>query len=127
MGFPGTINFVGEFLVSIGVWKINPSILFLASIGVILSAVYSIWFFNRIMFGQVKFYSLLTFIDIQKRDFCILMPLAFLIISLGIYPILFLNVILSLGVISFLLGVISFLLKLHFGKFYAFVTVLKMS
>jgi NADH-quinone oxidoreductase subunit M len=93
MGFPGTINFIGEFLVSIGVWKTNPSILFLGSFGVILSAVYSIWFFNRIMFGPIKFYSLVSFIDIQKREFCILLPLIFLILNLGIYPILFLDII----------------------------------
>jgi len=42
IGFPSTVNFVGEFLVLVGVWKINSSVAFLASFGMILGAVYNI-------------------------------------------------------------------------------------
>ena len=63
----------------------------LASLGTILGAVYAIWFYNRLIFGQVRFYSLQKFIDIQRREFYILLPLAILVFFMGIYPILFLD------------------------------------
>ncbi len=91
IGFPGTVNFIGEFLVLIGTWKINATVIFLASIGTILGAVYGIWFYNRLIFGQIRFYSLQKFVDIQRREFFLLLPLAFLVFFMGIYPVIFLD------------------------------------
>jgi len=42
IGMPGTVNFVGEFLVLIGIFKFNTTVAVLASIGMILGAVYAI-------------------------------------------------------------------------------------
>lgn len=91
IGFPGTVNFIGEFLVLIGTWKSNTTVIFLASIGTILGAVYGIWFYNRLIFGQIRFYALQKFIDIQRREFYLLLPLVFMVFFMGIYPILFLD------------------------------------
>jgi NADH-quinone oxidoreductase subunit M len=41
IGFPGTSNFIGEFLILLGVFYINPFISFLCGSGIILSAIYS--------------------------------------------------------------------------------------
>jgi NADH-quinone oxidoreductase subunit M len=65
IGMPGTVNFVGEFLVLIGVFKFNTTVAVLASIGMILGAVYAIWLYNRIMFGQIASLSLLKFSDLS--------------------------------------------------------------
>lgn len=54
MAFPGTCNFIGEFLVMSGLWEKNTFVLFLAASSIILSAVYSIWLFNRVCFGSFK-------------------------------------------------------------------------
>jgi proton-translocating NADH-quinone oxidoreductase chain M len=42
MSFPGTANFVGEFLIFIGIFQKNSFILVLSALGIVLSAVYSI-------------------------------------------------------------------------------------
>jgi NADH:ubiquinone oxidoreductase subunit 4 (subunit M) len=68
-------------------------ITFLAAIGTILGAVYAIWLYNRLMFGQIRLNSLYLFIDINRREFLLLLPLVFLIFLMGIYPTLFFKVI----------------------------------
>jgi NADH-quinone oxidoreductase subunit M len=42
LGLPGMVNFVGEFLVLIGTWRVNTTVIFLAAAGMILGAVYAI-------------------------------------------------------------------------------------
>jgi proton-translocating NADH-quinone oxidoreductase chain M len=54
MGFPGTVNFVAEFLIYTGLFDHNPFIAVLAAPAIIFSAIYSIWLYNRVMFGTLK-------------------------------------------------------------------------
>jgi NADH-quinone oxidoreductase subunit M len=42
MSFPGTCNFVGELLILVGLFQVNPILTFFAASGVVLSAAYSI-------------------------------------------------------------------------------------
>nr|YP_010199652.1 NADH dehydrogenase subunit 4 [Crassiphycus corneus]UAD89560.1 NADH dehydrogenase subunit 4 [Crassiphycus corneus] len=91
LGFPGTSSFIGEFLVLVGVFQINRILTFFASIGMILGAAYSIWLFNRVSFGGLKTQYFLSFQDVSRREFWILLPLTFIILWMGIYPISFLN------------------------------------
>lgn len=91
LGLPGTVNFVGEFLVLVGIWQVNTTVTFLASIGLILGAVYAIWFYNRLVFGQIRFYSLKKFRDLSRREFFVLLPLLLLVFLMGIYPVAFLD------------------------------------
>lgn len=86
VGLPGTVNFIGEFLILIGLWKINVNIAFLAGIGIILSVIYAIWLYNRLIFGQIRLYSLQNFIDLNLREFHILFPLALLVFLMGFFP-----------------------------------------
>lgn len=51
MGFPGTSNFIGEFFIFIGLFDINYFFGILVSFSIILSAIYSLWFYNRLVFG----------------------------------------------------------------------------
>jgi len=91
LGLPGMVNFVGEFLVLVGTWKVNTTVIFLASIGLILGAVYAIWFYNRLVFGQIRFYSLQKFSDLNRREFFLLLPLLLMVFIMGIYPVIFLD------------------------------------
>lgn len=86
IGFPSTINFVGEFLILIGLWKININIAILSAIGIILSIIYAIWLYNRLIFGQIRINVLQKFGDCTLREFHILFPFVFLIILFGILP-----------------------------------------
>ena len=92
VGLPGTVNFVGEFLILVGLWKININSAFIAGIGIILSVIYAIWLYNRLIFGQLRLYSLQKFMDLTLREFHILLPLVFLIFFMGIFPVNFLEI-----------------------------------
>jgi NADH-quinone oxidoreductase subunit M len=84
IGFPGTSSFMGEMLVLMGLVKIQLVVVFLSFLSVILSAIYSMWCFNRVIFGVLGNYS--KYCDVTKREFFILSSLIVLIIVLGIHP-----------------------------------------
>jgi NADH-ubiquinone oxidoreductase chain 4 len=90
MSFPLTSSFVGEFLTLVGTFQNNITISILASTGIVLGAAYSIWLYNRIIFGTLSNY-INKYNDINKREFMILIPFMFLIILMGIYPDIFLD------------------------------------
>jgi len=91
ISFPGTGGFVGEFLILLGSFKVNNSITFLAAIGIIIGAVYSLWLFNRVSFGNLKIQYTVTFIDLSLREFFLFLPLVLGTIVIGVYP----NILLS--------------------------------
>jgi NADH-quinone oxidoreductase subunit M len=87
IGLPGTNGFVGEFLVLIGAfeselrwWTI------IASSGVILSAVYMLWMFQRVMFGELDNPKNQKLSDLNAREIGIMVPLIIMIFVMGIYP-----------------------------------------
>ena len=54
IGLPGTSGFVGEFLIILGAFKFNASLAFFTATGVILSAVYMLYLYKRVVFGVIK-------------------------------------------------------------------------
>lgn len=91
IGFPGTSSFVGELLVLMGVFQFSPISAFLSAFSMILGAGYSVWLFNRVCFGSLKFQYITNFQDISRREFCILFPLSLFVLWMGIYPEVFLS------------------------------------
>ena len=86
-GVPLTLNFVGEFLCLYGAFERLPVLGALASCSIILSAAYTIYMLNRIVFGGTFFFfSLKSMIDLTKREFFILFILVLFTVILGIYP-----------------------------------------
>ena len=86
IGLPGTGSFVGEFLILAGSFKTNTSATFISATGMILGGCYSLWLFNRISYGNLKTQYLKNYIDINKRELFIFLPLIFGTIVLGLYP-----------------------------------------
>ena len=86
IALPGTSSFIGEFLLLIGILKINFLACFFASLGVILCGSYSLWLYNRICFGNLNINNTLYFNDLNMREFFILAILLILVIFMGIYP-----------------------------------------
>lgn len=84
MGVPLSSNFIGEILCLMGAWETNPISTILASTGIILGGAYSIWFYNRISFGEPSIYY--RELDINRREFEELLPLLILIIIIGVFP-----------------------------------------
>lgn len=91
ISFPGTSSFVGEFLILVGSFKVNSSVTFCGAIGVIIGAVYSLWLLNRIAFGNLKIQYIDKFLDLNKREFFVFLPLILGTLFVGVYPNIFLN------------------------------------
>lgn len=91
IGLPGTGSFVGEFLILAGSFKINTSATFISATSMIIGGCYSLWLFNRISYGNLKTQYLKDYIDINKREMFIFLPLIFGTMLIGLYPESFLN------------------------------------
>jgi NADH-ubiquinone oxidoreductase chain 4 len=89
-GIPLTLNFLGEQLSLIGIWERSPIIAALGATGIVLSAVYSIYLYNRISYGIYSPH-LNPIKDISRREFHLLVTLLIPTILLGIFPNVILN------------------------------------
>ncbi len=86
LGLPGTSGFVGEFLILMGVFKVNFLVAVLASIGVILGAAYILWLYKRVIFGKLINSDLKKMLDLNKSELFVLSCLAIPILFFGFYP-----------------------------------------
>ena len=87
IGLPGTNGFVGEFLVLMGAFESSLRwYAIIATTGVILSAVYMLWMFQRVMFGELNNPKNQVLKDLNAREIAIMLPLIFLIFFMGVYP-----------------------------------------
>jgi NADH-ubiquinone oxidoreductase chain 4 len=89
-GIPLTLNFLGEQLSLIGIWERSPIIAALGATGIILSAIYSIYLYNRISYGTYSPH-LKPIKDISRREFILLLTLLIPTVLLGIFPNVILN------------------------------------
>lgn len=97
---PGTNGFIGEILILLGGFITNKAIGALATIGVILGAVYMLWMFKSVFFGNksklvekinTDYQKNYKRLDLSFRELCILLPLVFLVFWMGLFPNTFLN------------------------------------
>ena len=86
IGLPGTSGFIGELLILIGVFKKSFLVAAIASSGVIFSAVYMLWLYRRVIFGDLIKDELKKMIDLNKSETFVLSSLAIPIIFFGFYP-----------------------------------------
>jgi len=86
IGLPGTIGFVGEFLVLIGSFRTYPVLAIVAATGVIFAAAYLLWAIQRILFNSLDKPANTHIPDLNKRELALLVPLLVVIIWLGVYP-----------------------------------------
>ena len=86
IGLPGTSGFIGEFLILLGAFKKSFLIATIASVGVILGAVYMLWLYKRVVFGKIVNNELMKISDLNRPEIFILSCLALLTIFFGFYP-----------------------------------------
>ena len=96
IGLPGLNGFVGEFLILLGAFK-SPVLnnwwyTVFATSGVIFAAVYLLWMYQRVVFGEVKNQKLTSLTDMNFREILVMVPIFIFIIWIGIYPGTFLKV-----------------------------------
>lgn len=97
MGLPGLNGFVGEFTILAGAFGStalnSPWFAGLATLGVILAAVYLLHMYERIFLGPVKHAENQALKDLNLREIVTLLPLLVLIVWIGLYPQPFFNLI----------------------------------
>ncbi len=91
IGLPGLNGFVGEFLILLGAFRSHPAMASFAAIGVILSATYMLWMFQRVNYGAVTNEKNAHLPDLTPREWVVLVPIVALTVLMGVFPNLFLK------------------------------------
>lgn len=86
VGLPGTSGFVGEILTMTGAYGASTWTALIAATGVILSAVYALTLYRRVMFGELVNPKLAAITDLDAREVAIFAPLIAGTLILGVYP-----------------------------------------
>ncbi len=86
MGLPGLNGFVGEFLILLGAFQTARPFAIAAGFGVILTAVYLLWMYKRVMLGEIKNPANAGLRDLNRREGLILLPIVILIFWMGVAP-----------------------------------------
>jgi NADH-quinone oxidoreductase subunit M len=89
MGLPGTSGFVGEILVIVGALKVNFWVSLLGGAGMILGAAYMLVLLRAVLFDKFSHPGLASLGDLKPAEYAMLLPLAALVLWLGIYPVSF--------------------------------------
>jgi len=93
VGLPLLNGFVGEFLVLSGAFQANPWYGVIGATGVIWSACYLLWMYQRVFFGKVTHPENNSLPDLSAREQLALWPTAIAALVMGVAPLLWLNVI----------------------------------
>ncbi|MGQ4807185.1 NADH-quinone oxidoreductase subunit M [Candidatus Entotheonellaceae bacterium PAL068K] len=91
IGLPGLNGFVGEFLILLGTFETSQTFAVLAALGVILGAVYMLWLYQRLMFGDVTQAENRVLTDLSAREVTLMVPIIVLMFWIGVYPNTFLR------------------------------------
>jgi NADH-quinone oxidoreductase subunit M len=91
IALPGMNGFVGEFLILIGAFKWDPWLTAVAATGVILSAVYMLWMFQRVNYGELTNEKNHGMRDLTPREWAMMIPTIALAIFMGVFPAVFLR------------------------------------
>jgi NADH-quinone oxidoreductase subunit M len=84
LGLPGLGNFVGEFLILTGVFKVSVLLTVFAAAGLIASAIYALWFVQKCFHGPAATKKQIS--DLSLRHVLIFAVMMILLIWLGLFP-----------------------------------------
>jgi NADH-quinone oxidoreductase subunit M len=91
VALPGMNGFVGEFLILLGAFLWNTRLAAFAATGVILSAVYMLWMFQRVNYGDVTNAKNRSLPDLTPREWTMMVPTIAMCIVMGVLPGVFLR------------------------------------
>lgn len=86
IGLPGTSGFIGEFLILMGAFRAHWALAAVGVLGVILSAGYFLWYYERAFFGPVTNSAVARMRDLNAREMLIAASIGGLIFWIGLYP-----------------------------------------
>ena len=91
IALPGMNGFVGEFLILLGSFQWNAKFTAFAATGVILSAVYMLWMFQRVNYGRITNEKNRALPDLTPREWALMVPTIATAIFMGLLPGVFLR------------------------------------
>ena len=91
IGLPGLNGFVGEFLILLGAFRWDPVLAAFAATGVILSATYMLWMFQRVNYGPVTNDKNANLPDLSPREWTVIGPIIAVVVLMGVMPGVFLK------------------------------------
>jgi NADH-quinone oxidoreductase subunit M len=91
IAMPGMNGFIGEFLILLGAFRQFPWLTAVGATGVILSAVYMLWMFQRVNYGEVTNDKNRGLADLTGREWAMMIPTVAMCIFMGLAPAIFLR------------------------------------
>ncbi len=85
IGLPPLNGFVHEFLILVGAFQANAWWGILAATGVVLGAIYMLWMFQRVFFGEITNEKNAGLKDLSPREILVFVPLLVMIFWMGVY------------------------------------------
>ncbi|HKW93320.1 MAG TPA: NADH-quinone oxidoreductase subunit M [Methylomirabilota bacterium] len=86
LALPGLNGFVGEFLILVGTFQVDRLAAVVATAGIIFAAVYLLWMYQRVCFGEVTADANRRLVDLSPREWAVLLPVLLFIVWIGVYP-----------------------------------------
>jgi NADH-quinone oxidoreductase subunit M len=90
IGLPGTGSFIGEFMILAGTSYHSYILVLLALMGIVVGAVYMLYLFQRLVLGPVTPY-VSTLPDLTRREMVAVIPMAVVVLAIGLYPMILLD------------------------------------
>lgn len=120
--FPGTSNFIGEFLVLQGLSFSNPFTLPFIAFSLFFSLIFSLLFLNRILFGNLNIQSFIAHSDMSRRETILLFFLSFFNFTIGFSPTAIIDSVIF-GIVSRLVTTKSTFIYFDFEPIYDYPTI----
>jgi NADH-quinone oxidoreductase subunit M len=86
LGLPGLNGFVGEFLILLGAFQVDLWLAALSASGIIFAAVYLLWMYQRVIFGELTHEANRGLRDLSPREWALVVPMVLFIVWVGVYP-----------------------------------------
>jgi len=86
IGLPTLSNFIGEYLVLQGAAAANFNYAIAAALGVIFSACYMLWLYQRVFFGKASESVTHHVPDLTPREWAAIVPLLAMMVWMGVFP-----------------------------------------
>ena len=82
----------GEFMVLLSAFKASPVITMVAALTLVIGAAYTLWMVKRVFYGAVVSDQVAKLQDVSGVDWCVFVLLAVMLLGLGVYPNVLLDV-----------------------------------
>ncbi|MFZ2620419.1 MAG: NADH-quinone oxidoreductase subunit M [Alphaproteobacteria bacterium] len=86
VALPGTNSFVGEFLILSGAYPVAQAATIVACSGVVLGALYMLWLYRKMIFGEAKHTAVRELEDMNAREVAMFIPLILAVFYIGLMP-----------------------------------------